>query len=120
MEASSFRSSARCSLLALAAGAWTLSAYADGMSALPEGDKALCPIEKVNTERLPELNIPRAGHNMFYAGDELTVVGGHTIGFKPTATAEYYKDGQWHQLPTAYPHDNGLAVPLRPMVASRR
>lgn len=112
MEVSSFRNSARCSLLALAAGAWTLSAYADGMSALPEGDKALCPIVKVNTERLPELNIPRAGHNMFYAGDELTVVGGHTKGFKPTATAEYYKDGQWHQLPTEYPHDNGLAVPL--------
>ena len=112
MEVSSFRNSLRCSLLALAAGAWTLSAYADGMSALPEGDKALCPIVKVNTERLPELNIPRAGHNMFYAGDELTVVGGHTIGFKPTATAEYYKDGQWHQLPTEYPHDNGLAVPL--------
>ncbi len=112
MEVSSFRNSARCSLLALAAGAWTLSAYADGMSALPEGDKALCPIVKVNAERLPELNIPRAGHNMFYAGDELTVVGGHTKGFKPTATAEYYKDGQWHQLPTEYPHDNGLAVPL--------
>lgn len=112
MEVSSFRNSARCCLLALAAGAWTLSAYADGMSALPEGDKALCPIVKVNAERLPELNIPRAGHNMFYAGDELTVVGGHTKGFKPTATAEYYKDGQWHQLPTEYPHDNGLAVPL--------
>jgi hypothetical protein len=39
------------------------------MSAHPEGDKALCPIVKVNAERLPELNIPRAGHNMFYAGD---------------------------------------------------
>ena len=75
-------------------------------------DTTACPLVKVNAERLPELNIPRAGHNMFYAGDELTVVGGHTIGFKPTATAEYYKDGQWHQLPTEYPHDNGLAVPL--------
>lgn len=112
MEVSSFRNSLRCSLLALAAGAWTLSAYADGTSALSDGDRDLCPIVKVNAERLPELNIPRAGHNMFYAGDELTVVGGHTIGFKPTATAEYYKDGQWHQLPTEYPHDNGLAVPL--------
>ena len=75
-------------------------------------DTTACPLVKVNAERLPELSIPRAGHNMFYAGDELTVVGGHTIGFKPTATAEYYKDGQWHQLPTEYPHDNGLAVPL--------
>lgn len=76
MEVSSFRNSLRCCLLALAAGAWTLSAYADGTSALSDGDGDLCPIVKVNAERLPELNIPRAGHNMFYAGDELTVVGG--------------------------------------------
>lgn len=75
-------------------------------------DTTACSLVKVNAERLPELNIPRAGHNMFYAGDELTVVGGHTIGFKPTATVEYYKDDQWHQLPTEYPHDNGLAVTL--------
>lgn len=116
MEVSSSRNSIRYSLLAcmtLAAGAWTLSAYADGKSALPKGDKALCPIVKVEAEPLPGLNIPRAGHNMFYAGSELTVAGGHTIGFKPTATAEYYEDGQWHLLPTEYPHDNGLAVPLK-------
>jgi len=75
--------------------------------------QAACPIVKVQVERLSDLSVPRAGHNMFYANGELTVVGGHTAGFKPTATAEYYKDGEWHLLSTVYDHDNGLAVVLK-------
>lgn len=59
------------------------------------------------------MNTPRVGHSTFYADGVLTVVGGHTTGFKPTATAEYYKDGKWHQLPTVYAHDNGFAVVMR-------
>ena len=61
-------------------------------------------------ERLPDLNIPRAGHNVFYVGGELTVVGGHTSGFVLTPTAEYFSDGAWHLVPTVYHHDNGMAV----------
>ena len=72
-----------------------------------------CPLLRIEPERLPDLIMPRAGHSMFYADGELTVVGGHTTGFKPTPTAEYYKDGKWNQLQTVYTHDNGFAVVLK-------
>ena len=68
--------------------------------------------EKLTIERLPDLNMPRYSHNVFYAGNELTVVGGHTSGFVLTPTAEYYEDGAWHLLNTVYSHDNGIAVVL--------
>ena len=68
--------------------------------------------EKLIVERLPDLNLPRFGHNVFYAGNELTVVGGHTSGFVRTSTAEYYKDGSWHLLNTVYSHDDGMAIVL--------
>lgn len=66
--------------------------------------------EKLQVERLPDLNIPRASHCIFYANGELTVVGGHTSGFVPTPTAEYYQDGAWHLLKCVYTHDDGMAV----------
>ena len=72
-----------------------------------------CPVIKLETERLPDLNIPRAGHALFYANGELTVAGGHTSGFVPTPTAEYFKDGEWHTLPMTYTHDFGLSVVLK-------
>ena len=65
---------------------------------------------RIVPERLPDLNIPRSGHSIFYANGELTVAGGHTTNFVPTQTAEYFADGEWHQLPMAYCHDNGFAV----------
>ena len=75
--------------------------------------KDSCLIQKkLEAERMPDLNLPRAGHNVFYAGDELTVVGGHTSGFVLTPTAEYFSKGVWHMIPTVYHHDNGTAVVL--------
>ena len=50
---------------------------------------------------------------MFYANGELTVAGGHTNGFVPTQTAEYYKDGKWHTMQMTYIHDNSLSVVLK-------
>lgn len=79
--------------------------------AQPAADTAMRQ-EKLTVERLPDLNLPRFSHNVFYAGNELTVVGGHTSGFVRTPTAEYYEDGAWHLLNTVYPHDNGIAVVL--------
>ena len=70
-------------------------------------------IVHVEPERLPNLNTPREGHAVFYAGGELMVAGGHTDGFVPTATAEYLSDGEWHQLPMTYTHDHGTALVLR-------
>lgn len=70
------------------------------------------PEKKLETELLPCLNIPRAGHATLIVGGRLTVIGGHTLGFVPTATAEYYADGEWHLMSTVYTHDQGLYVPL--------
>lgn len=72
-----------------------------------------CPVIKLESERLPDLNIPRAGHTLFYANGELTVAGGHTNGFVPTPTAEYFKDGEWHTIPMTYTHDFGLSAVLK-------
>ena len=66
--------------------------------------------QTLKVERLPDLNMPRAGHNVFYANGELTVAGGHTSGFVLTPTAEYFSEGAWHLVPTVYHHDDGMAV----------
>ena len=63
-------------------------------------------------ERLPDMNVPRAAHNVFFVNGELTVVGGHTSGFVMTPTAEYFSDGSWHLIPMVYHHDDGMAVVL--------
>lgn len=73
----------------------------------------ICPMVEMEVERLPDMNVPRAGHSMFYVNGEMVVVGGHTTGFVPTATAEYYNDGAWHLLQTVYAHDNGLGLVLK-------
>ncbi len=72
-----------------------------------------CPVERVEVVPLPDLSMPRMGHAVFVTNGELTVVGGHTTGFVPTPTAEYYKDGKWHLMNMTYTHDDGLCVPLR-------
>ena len=66
----------------------------------------------MEVERLPELNIPRQAHSLHYAGGEYTVIGGHTVGFVPTATAEYYRGGKWHTVKTLYAHDAGFSTQL--------
>lgn len=68
---------------------------------------------KIVAERLASLHIPRSGHSTFYINGELTVIGGHTSGFIPTPTAEYYNDGKWHLMQMVYAHDGGFTVPLK-------
>ena len=63
-------------------------------------------------EQLPDLNVARSAHVLVYVGGELTVIGGHTTGFIPTATAEYYRDGKWHLVDSYFPHDFGFGVVL--------
>ena len=72
-----------------------------------------CKMVKIETERLPDLNIARNAHAVFCVNGEVTVVGGHTKSFIPTATAEYFRDGQWHLMETEYTHDNGVCVVLK-------
>ena len=71
------------------------------------------PLVKMETERLPDLNIPRSAHVMALGpGGEPVVFGGHTTGFVPTQTAEYFADGAWHVLDMLYPHDWGFILQL--------
>ncbi len=74
------------------------------------GDTALCPLVKVDIERLPDLNVPRSGHIALCVGKQMVVLGGHTKGFVLIPTAEYYEDGAWHLVPMTYDHDCGTAV----------
>ncbi len=69
--------------------------------------------KKLETKQLPDLNIPRYGHCTFIVNGELTVIGGHTTGFVPTATAEYFSGGTWHTVQTVYAHDFGIVVPMK-------
>lgn len=78
-----------------------------------DGQPVSCPAEKIEATRLPNLNIPRTFHSTYAVGQELLVVGGHTSGFVPTATAEYFADGEWHVVKTVYIHDGGVSVQLK-------
>ncbi len=71
-----------------------------------------CPVVKIEAERLADMNLPRYGHTVLLLNGEPTVIGGHTTNFVPTPTLEYYKDGKWHLVPTAFTHDDGCAVEL--------
>ena len=75
--------------------------------------QAVCPLVKIQPEQLPRLNTPRSGHHTLCVNGEITVFGGHTSGFVPTSTAEYYKDGTWHQMDMVYTHDAGSALILK-------
>jgi len=77
-----------------------------------EHDTLSCTMVEITPVQLADMNIPRSGHAIFVLGDEVVVVGGHTKGFVPTATAEFYRDGEWHLEKTVYPHDHGFSVPL--------
>lgn len=82
--------------------------------AMADGDgKANCPVVKIEAERLPDMNVPRSGHSAILVNGEVTVVGGHTSGFVLTPTAEYLKNGEWHQLQTVYNHDGGISIVMK-------
>lgn len=81
---------------------------------LPEkvqhGDITFFPMA---TKRIPDMNEARFGHALVWADGHILAIGGHTTGFIPTATAEYYEGGQWHTIPTLYPHDTPFALVLK-------
>ena len=82
--------------------------------AKPRSDSVnACPMVKIEAKQMPDLNIARAGHQVFCANGEYVVAGGHTNGFVPTSTAEYFKDGKWHVMQMVYSHDSGVSATLR-------
>ena len=85
----------------------TSKSAADGV------DKLNCPVVRIEAERLPDMNVPRSGHSAILVNGEVTVLGGHTSGFVLTPTAEYLKDGEWHQLQTVYNHDGGISIVMK-------
>ncbi|MBQ4188716.1 MAG: AraC family transcriptional regulator [Bacteroidales bacterium] len=68
------------------------------------------PLYELGTERLPDLNQARGTHAITVINGELTVIGGHTDGFIPSTTAEYFGGGRWHLINSVYAHDGGFLV----------
>lgn len=70
------------------------------------------PFLEMPFERLPDMNIPRMSHSLCYVNEEVIAIGGHTTGFVPTKTAEYFKGGKWHLAEPYYIHDDGFGLVL--------
>ena len=68
--------------------------------------------KKIVFEQLPSLETPRAIGQPILLGDEVTIFGGHTTGYKLIETAEYYRGGTWHTVQMMYPHDGGAMAQL--------
>lgn len=81
---------------------------ATGASALPDS-----LLKELPSRRMKDLLVPRSHHMAFVSGGDIVVVGGHTTGFVPTVSAEYYRGGRWHPLQPLYAHDCGFRVRLR-------
>ena len=71
-----------------------------------------CSMVKIQAEQLPDLHVARACHALFYANGEVVAAGGHTEGFVPTKTAEYFADGEWHLMDMTYTADFSLCQVL--------
>ena len=69
---------------------------------------------KMSYERLADMITPRADFVFIPTGDgEILAAGGHTTGFSISSQAEYYKDGEWHELPDMKaPHDMPFSAVL--------
>ena len=70
------------------------------------------PFVKVQARRLADMNIPRNTHLMHIVNGEPVIIGGHTTGFIPSPTAEWFDGQNWHATAMTYPHDGGFATPL--------
>lgn len=82
-------------------------------AALTASAAAQYTVEQLHVEQLPNFHIARTNHRTLCIDGVPTVLGGHTDGFKPTATAEYFSNGKWHLMEMVYAHDDGLVLPLK-------
>ncbi len=74
---------------------------------------SICPVIKIDVDTMPRLTVPRSGCAIFTVGEEIVVAGGHTTGFVPLNTAEYYADGKWHLMQMTYEHDHALLCTMK-------
>lgn len=70
------------------------------------------PAKKLDFKVLKSLNRPRGGHALVVNGEEVLVVGGHTTGFVPIASAERFDGRGWALIPMNFTHDFGFAARL--------
>jgi len=70
------------------------------------------PFVRMDYDRLPDLQTPRAAHGFIVSGGDIYAFGGHTTGFVPIATAECFHEGKWQMLDMTYPHDGGFFAEL--------
>lgn len=98
---------------------WIISAALTVMACSPNsiGEQALMEedgisFQPVSAKPLPDLSVPRGGHKTLVLDGEITVFGGHTDGFRPLRTAEYFADGAWHTVEMMYLHDESAATLL--------
>jgi len=96
----------------LLAFALLLSLPVSAVAAGKTAEQSSCPMVRIEAERLPDLNVARGCHAFFVADGEIVVAGGHTDGFVPTKTAEYYSDGEWHLMDMVYTADFSLCQVL--------
>lgn len=78
--------------------------------AVPMPDSLL---RELPSRPMRDLLVPRSHHMAFVSGEDIVVVGGHTTGFVPTVSAEYYHGGRWRPQQPLYAHDCGFRVRLR-------
>ena len=93
---------------------WSLILILASCSPFKDGGQVADEWAPITVERLPDMQVPRAGHQLLWTGNELVTVGGHTTGFVLTQTAEAWRNGRWQsiQMPL-YPHDGCFALQLR-------
>jgi len=72
------------------------------------------PSEEIAVRKLPDLNVPRAGHIVISLNGDPVVIGGHTTGFVPVSEVEYFHGGRWHVINSIYEHDNSFSLRLSP------
>ncbi len=70
------------------------------------------PFVRMEYERLPDMQAPRAAHGFVVSGGDIYAFGGHTTGFVPVATAECFHEGKWQTIDMVYPHDGGFFTEL--------
>ena len=63
-------------------------------------------------KHLPDLQVPRADASIFLLNGEPTLIGGHTTGFLPVSSAEYFSKGRWNKVEGLYPMDAAACTQL--------
>ena len=72
------------------------------------------PFVKAGVRELPSLNTPRSVPSLvLLENGEILAVGGHTTGFIPAETAEYFDGKEWHEISMNYTHDGAFTAILQ-------